>query len=266
ERQAAVGAGNIRKIPEGRRGHVETVLPDWDVQVRSKRPGRRQARHESVWLEVVDEPLRLELLRNELRLELGRVRLDVDVEVQADPLEETVLDGDDAHFDRHGQVLQPPELFQELGDLLLHVHGLVDDQAHAEGEVIDGAGAAHVGPGARRDRVLDERDEQVLNSLLLAHRDGWGLRGGEHAGAWYSAAGRADRRAFEHGFFAEVRTRPGGLNAGVRADFVQLLEQIGACWWDEIVHRKDQVGDREGPPLQLAARPLFRRDLQRFIR
>ena len=58
-----------------------------------------------------------------------RFVVDLEVEVHADPLEELVVQRDEADFDRHLQVLQAPQLFQQVDDLFVDLLGLADDQA-----------------------------------------------------------------------------------------------------------------------------------------
>ena len=65
------------------------------------------------------------------------VVVDVEVEVDADPLEEVVVQRDEPHLDRHLQVLQAAELFQQVGDLLVNVLRLADDQAQVRRERLD---------------------------------------------------------------------------------------------------------------------------------
>ena len=63
------------------------------------------------------------------RLRIGDVLGDVEVEVDADTLEEIVVERDEADFDRHLQILHPPQLLQEIDDLLVDLLRLADDQA-----------------------------------------------------------------------------------------------------------------------------------------
>ena len=55
------------------------------------------------------------------------------------------------HLDRDFQVLQPPQGVEQVGDLLLHVRRLVDDQGQADRDVVDRARAADVRPRVRGD-------------------------------------------------------------------------------------------------------------------
>ena len=79
------------------------------------------------------------------------VVVDVEVEVDADPLEEVVVERDEADFDRHLQVLQPPQLFQQVDDFLVDFLRLADDQAQVGLERGDRARAADVVPGGGLD-------------------------------------------------------------------------------------------------------------------
>ena len=115
------------------------------------------------------------------------VGLDLEVEVHADLLEEVILDGDESDLDRDLQVLEPAELAEQVGDLLVDLGRVADDQADAQEERRDGtdrpgdietAGIAaertaqsvrlgDIGarsvvdlPGARRDRRRDQLDQR----------------------------------------------------------------------------------------------------------
>ena len=80
-----------------------------------------------------------------------RVVIDVEVEIDADPFEEVVVQRDEANFDRHLQVLQPPQLVQQIGDLFVDFLRLADDQAQVRRERLDRARAADVIPGVGCD-------------------------------------------------------------------------------------------------------------------
>src|SRR5262249_58219988 len=112
--EAGGGRRDVGEIAERREREFEARALDRDIQVRRKRPRGRQAGNEPVGLEILDEARRLEVLRVELRLEFGVVGLDVDVEIQANPLEKGLLEGDHADFYRHGKVLQHAELFEQF--------------------------------------------------------------------------------------------------------------------------------------------------------
>ena len=64
----------------------------------------------------------------------------VEVEVHPDLLEEVIADGDEPDLDRDLKVLEPPELPEQFGDLLVDLGGVADDQADAEQERGDRAG------------------------------------------------------------------------------------------------------------------------------
>jgi hypothetical protein len=86
--------------------------------------------------------------------------LDVEVEVDADPLEEGVVQGDESDLDRDLEVLEPPQLFEQVGDLLVYLLRLADDEREVRFELTNRAVAAAVGPGpGPADGVLDEVDE-----------------------------------------------------------------------------------------------------------
>ena len=74
------------------------------------------------------------------RVFADRVGLDLEVEVDADQFEEGVVDRDEPHFDRDLKVLEPAELPQQVGDLLVDLSGMLDDQADAEEERHDRTG------------------------------------------------------------------------------------------------------------------------------
>src|SRR6185312_337610 len=86
--------------------------------------------------------------RREGRLLAHGIRLDVEVEIDADLLEEVVADGDEPDLDRDLQVLEPPELLEQLGDLLVDLGRVADDQADAEQERRDRAGLGILGIAA----------------------------------------------------------------------------------------------------------------------
>ena len=63
-----------------------------------------------------------------------RVGLDLEVEVDADQLEEGVVDRDEPDFDRDLKVLEPAELAEQVGDLVVDFRRVLDDQADAQEE------------------------------------------------------------------------------------------------------------------------------------
>ena len=62
-------------------------------------------------------------------VELRNVVLNVEVEIDADRFEEVVVDRDEPAFDGHLQILQPPQLLQQIADFVVHLLRLTDDQA-----------------------------------------------------------------------------------------------------------------------------------------
>ena len=58
-----------------------------------------------------------------------QVVLDVEVEVHADLLGEVVVERNEPDFDGDLQVLQPPQLLQQVDDFLVDLLGLADDEA-----------------------------------------------------------------------------------------------------------------------------------------
>jgi hypothetical protein len=80
-------------------------------------------------------------------LRIGDDLLDwVEVEVHADPLEEVVVEGDEADFDRDLQVLHPPQLLQQIDDLLVDFLRLADDEAEVRGRGGDRCLCRRCGP------------------------------------------------------------------------------------------------------------------------
>ena len=105
-----------------------------------------------------------------------RAVVDVQVEVDADPLEEAVVEPDEADFDRDLQILQAAELLEQVGDFLVHGLRLADDQAEVRGERPNfGLAAAVFGPRFGRhggDDQVDERIEVGVRAAAHAARPG----------------------------------------------------------------------------------------------
>ena len=84
----------------------------------------------------------------ELGVDLVLVQVfDVHLEVDADLLEEVVVERDVADFDRDLQILQAAQLGQQVGDLLVDFLRLADDQAQVRAEFGDRTRPAHFVPG-----------------------------------------------------------------------------------------------------------------------
>ena len=96
------------------------------------------------------------------------VVVDVEVEVDADPLEEVVVERDEADFDGDLQVLQPPQLLQQVGDFLVDFLRLADDQAEVGLEGGDRARPADLVPGGGLDGRGDQIDQAVEVGLRSA--------------------------------------------------------------------------------------------------
>ena len=96
--------------------------------------------------------------------------LDIEIEVDANPFEEGVIEPDESHLDRYLQVLQPAELFEQIGDLLVHLLCLAHHDAEVRRKRLDGALTAHGVPTLRRDGVLNQVDERLEVGLSAATR------------------------------------------------------------------------------------------------
>ncbi len=188
---------------------------------------------------------------------------DLEVEVDTDLLEEVVADGDEADLDGDLEVLQPPELAEQVGDLLMDLGRVADDQADAQEERNDRSGrtllridassgtasrrtteplAEAIGrgdvlaravlnaPGTRRDRRRDELNERRhinIGTLALGYL---------YVCA-YRSLPRVDHRAhLSHCSGAVGRVRSSANIAGHRGHWVLLAP----------VRRHDQVRDVVG--------------------
>ena len=121
------------------------------------------------------------------------VAVDVEVEAHADPLEEVVVERDEADLDGHLEVLQPPQLLQQIGDFLVHVLRLADDDAQVRLEGGDRARSADVVPRGGLDGRVDQVDQAVEVGLRAAaesarpgarRRDSSDRRSARRAGRW----------------------------------------------------------------------------------
>ncbi len=92
------------------------------------------------------------VLDRERGLLADRVRLDREVEVDADLLEEAVADGDEPDLDRDLQVLEPAELAEEVDDVVVDLRRVADDQADVQEERRDRADRLVGGVVAARRR------------------------------------------------------------------------------------------------------------------
>ncbi len=66
---------------------------------------------------------------SQTQLGVGNVVLQVEVEVDADRFKEIVVDGDEAALDSHLQVLEPPQLLEQIANFVVDFLRLADDQA-----------------------------------------------------------------------------------------------------------------------------------------
>ena len=65
--------------------------------------------------------------------------VDLEVEIDADRLVEVIARGDESDFDRDLEVLEPAELAEQVGDLVVDLRRVADDQADAQVERRDRA-------------------------------------------------------------------------------------------------------------------------------
>src|SRR5262249_53126049 len=127
-RQAAE-AGNAGIATERRYGLRVGQLGDRDVQVVRQRACRRQTGGQVVGVEGIDETGLGEMSGGQLRVYPDRLAgfvYGVQVEVDADSLEEVLGDADEPDFDGHFLIDQPPQGAEEILDLVLDVRRLVD--------------------------------------------------------------------------------------------------------------------------------------------
>ncbi len=68
------------------------------------------------------------------------VGLDIEVEVDADLLEEVIADRDEPDFNRNLEVLEPPQLPEQVGDLFVDFRRVLDDQTQTQEEGHDRTG------------------------------------------------------------------------------------------------------------------------------
>ena len=204
--------------------------------------------------------------------------LDVEIEVDADSLEEGVIEPDESHFDRHLEVLQPAELFEQIGDLLVHLLRLAHHDAEVCRKRLDGALAADGVPTLRRDGVLDQVDERLEVGLAAAtrgraKRHGRGRarrrgvatplklreRRGIHARITRGAAHPVDarrRRAILHGCAI-----PGTESGVAVAEGPGNTQTVGR----EIRDRDHEVGDGIGDAVDLALHQPGTRHLEHLV-
>ena len=207
-----------------------------------------------------------------------RLREDVEVEVDGDVLEERVAEGDEPDLDRDLQVLEPAELPEQVGDLVVDLGRVADDQADAEKErgdradrlrLVEAAGVAAaesgthaVGPGGfvargvvdspgpRRDRGGDQLDQWGHVHLGPLAR---GRRRAAAADDRGGAVGQCDRLRLE-----VVRV---GLGRGLR-----VIVRLRIGWVARgLARRHDQVADVVRLGERLAERGLRARDHEHLV-
>ena len=217
----------------------------------------------------------------------GDVGVDVEVEADADPLEEVVVQRDEADLDGNLEVLQTPQLLQEVGDLLVDLLRLADHQAQVRFEGGNGARPADGVPGGGSDRGSDQVDEAVevglgaaaesarpgADGLVLGAGGGRpGVRAGghlgQHVGVEHGAGGVGFAvAAGHHGHGRGLRRAEGrdaaetahvGHRAVVRALQAHLRRH-------EVGDRHHQVGHVIGHPVHLSVAHLLAGDLQHLI-
>src|SRR3954467_3137348 len=96
------------------------------------------------------------------------MRRDVEIEIDANSLEEVILERNEPHFNGHLQILQAAKLLKQVGNFLVNLLCLADDQTEVRLETVDRARAAHVGPALGGDGRGDEIDERVEIGLCSA--------------------------------------------------------------------------------------------------
>ena len=99
-----------------------------------------------------------------------QVVLDVEAEVDTDAFKERIRHRDEADFDRHLQVLQAAELFQQIADFIVDLLRLANDQAQGGVVSLALAAAAHFQPRTRFAGRRDQIDEFTEIMTVVVRR------------------------------------------------------------------------------------------------
>ena len=86
-----------------------------------------------------EEQRHVRVLHGERGVLADGLGVDLEVEIDADRLVEVIAQGDEPDFDRDLEVLEPAELAEQVGDLVVDLRRVADDQADAEVERRDRA-------------------------------------------------------------------------------------------------------------------------------
>ena len=204
--------------------------------------------------------------------------LDVEVEVDTDPLEERVGERDEPHLDRDLEVLEAAELFEEVRDLLVHLLRLADDEAQIGLERPDRARASLRVPGLLGHRALDQIHEG-LKVLLPATRRRWAERNRRRrAGHWRASAAQL-QLGERGGIERAVAACPSGIDSGgSRADLhgkivphgdlvVAIAQGAGdaEAVGSEVGDRQHEVGHGIGDGVDVSLHEPGARDLEDLV-
>ncbi|NNJ27673.1 hypothetical protein LzC2_37810 [Planctomycetes bacterium LzC2] len=193
--------------------------------------------------------------------------LHVEVEVDADPLEELVGHRDESHLDRHLQVLQTTQLSQQFADLLVHGLRLANDQGEGGFTGLQRPATAQHLPAFRLHGGADQ-----LGKFLEPHPATVAADAGADATAGrrvHEGAGEVRvRQGAAHGGDAEVaHAQPGRTEAAVQTGLAALLQhRIDAGGGTaEVLDRDHQIRHRVRLGDHLAAHPVAVGDLQHVV-
>ena len=213
---------------------------------------------------VVDETERPELLRNDLRLILRVVCPDVDAEVDADAFEERFGNRDETRLNGDLHVLQAAQRLQQFRNLFLDIGRLVDNERLAQRIELDGAVAAHAGPGLRLDGVGDQVDKRVFQAgagVVL----GGDARRGRAASRNAGHLAHAHVFAAAHGVEALVGRHAVDLEIGLPALAHGGLHHIVGRGAVAIWYGRHQVDNRVNVHHQLALGMILRRNIEHLV-
>ena len=154
--------------PNGGTARPKLRRPDRNIQVGRRHVRQTQSNHIPREVLVVDA---VEGRLAGIRLGIGR---NAHREIDADPLVERFGQRHDLDFDRHFQVLQLAERFQQAFHFFNNFRRLIDHHRQAEREVLDRAFAAVLHPAIRLDRGRDQADEFPFQRAMSRARVGTG--------------------------------------------------------------------------------------------